>query len=123
MNEIGETEKNFYLEIKHSIDTYADLLVGGLSEDDVDTGYMSEKEKEAFAVLKEKNFSVEELQAIKLLFKEGSFGVVHSLFVSIDGGTAISNEGKALELVHQKTGVPLTTAALHENFFEVALDD
>jgi hypothetical protein len=84
---------------------------------------VSERGRAAFEILKSAKLSEEHLQALRILFKEGSVGVIHSLFVLIDGGTALASEGKALELIDFKTGLPLTEAALHENFIEVVSED
>jgi len=115
-----EVEKKFYLEIKSAVDDYAEKTVAAIEEASVNTSaftYGEEIEK-----LRGLTLSEEQKTSLKLILKGVGLGVIHSLFVSIDGGTVLSNEEKALELVNRKTGKPLTEGALHENFFDVVLD-
>lgn len=57
----------------------------------------------------------------KKVVKDSMRGLIHSVLVSIDGGTALSDKGKALELINFRTRLPICDYALHEAFFKVVL--
>mgnify|MGYP001564016802 CR=1 FL=1 len=91
---MNETEKAFYAEVRSAVDTFTQEAVSRI-----------------------KNVSGgEDHGNLQKIIGEAIAGTLHSVFVSIDGGTALSDQGKALELIERKTGEPLTTGALHENF-------
>lgn len=60
------------------------------------------------------NVNAEDLREV---LNECLRGLLHSTLVTIDGGTDISAAGR-LELIDGDTRQPLTTGALHEEFFE-----
>jgi hypothetical protein len=113
---MNDLEKKFYLEVKDAIKHFAQYAI-----DDI----KGAKDTELSAVKKELeeirklNLSDNDLKNLQKIVEDAIIGAVHSIFVSIDGGTALSDEGKALELTDKKTGEPLTTGALHENFMDV----
>lgn len=112
-----QLEKQFYLEIKNSLQNYIESFekaIKNKNEDLMWSDYAAE-----YQILQNSNLSESQITALKNIIKEINIGVVHSLFVSIDGGTALSDEGRALDLIDIKTGKPLTEGALHENFMEV----
>jgi lysozyme family protein len=115
----SKIEKEFYQEIRDALDIYNEYFEEHLKNPDSNPNLSDQAEREAFKTLHGKNWSIEEVEAMKKIISNVVIGVVHSLFVSVDGGTALSNDGKALELIDRKTGKPLTEGALHENFMDV----
>jgi hypothetical protein len=114
---MNDLEKEFYNEIKDALNDYVDSFGRAASNKNEDLAWSSCEE--SYKLIQNSNLTPQQVNAIKEISKEICIGVLHSTFVSIDGGTALSNEGKALELVDRKTGKPLTEGALHENFMEV----
>lgn len=112
---MNETERKFYKEVQESI---IDSAVGAvLKIADATEGEYSDVKK-AYEVLASLNLDEKSKQALQDVIRDSVETAVHSIFVSIDGGTALSDEGKALELVDLATGEPLTNGALHENFMD-----
>ena len=118
MNFTNNLSNRFFGEIYATINRYTGLFERAISEKKIDGLWMDDIDQAAYKTLIEANLSTDEVQAIKHLLGSVSQGVVHSLFVSIDGGTALSDEGKALELIDRKNGQPLTNGALHEDFID-----
>ncbi|MFA4873693.1 MAG: hypothetical protein WC659_07255 [Patescibacteria group bacterium] len=118
MNTMNALEKQFYSEVKESIDYYLDLFVKSVTNPKADNLWMDDKEKIAYQHLQKINLSQKDIEAIRSVIHGICVGIVHSLFVSIDGGTALSDHGKALELIDKKINKSLTDGALHENFME-----
>lgn len=116
---MNDTEKKFYQETVKSIDRFTDILVNNIASGKVDP--LTTESAAEYDILHKKEFSREELAALKKVLREKIIDVVHSLLVSIDGGTALSDSGKALELIDTKENQPLTTGALHENFMELVV--
>jgi hypothetical protein len=54
---------------------------------------------------------------LRVVLNECFRGILHSTLVTIEGGSE-SNEVGTLQLIDAATGQPLTTGALHEEFFE-----
>jgi DNA replication initiation complex subunit (GINS family) len=111
-----ELEKNFYREVQSNIRDFAKYSIEEIE---------GKKEIEYSQVQDEINrirqigLTKENLIDIRRVIEDAIEGAIHSIFVSIDGGTALSDNGKALELINRTTGKPLTEGALHENFMEV----
>lgn len=118
---ISPLEKKFYLELKETIDRWVNRCIK-----DIKSGYSVSSEPhitKAYQTLHGANLTGEELEALENVLKKVVSGFLHSMFVSIDGGTSLSDKGKALELIDLKTGKPLTEGALHENFGEIIYED
>lgn len=113
---MDETEKGFYEEVRSAIEHFAKSTIDDIKGSEEIKHSEIKTELEMFRKLSLSNEALENLRKIII---DSSIGAVHSIFVSIDGGTALSNQGKALELINRKTGDPLTRGALHENFMEV----
>lgn len=118
---MSDTEKHFYREVLGVIDHLTDKLVDDIASGKVDP-LTTDIEKE-YKILSQKEFTEVELKALKEIIREKIIEVIHSLFISIDGGTALSDSGKVLDLIDKKTNKPLTNGALHENFMEVVLEN
>jgi len=113
----SKLELAFYAEVTEAIETFADGAIKNILKSENSTyEFLDEKEKEIYDLFAELKLSNETLLSLKKIIEKASVGVVHSLFATIDGDTALSNDGKALEVVDAKTGVPITQGALHENF-------
>ena len=113
-------EMEFYKEIKYVIDDSLELFEKTVSGEKTRyNDYLWTSAEKEYKLLQKSKLSKEQIKAIKEIMSDVCITIVHSLFVSIDGGTALSGEGKALELIDRKTGKPLTVGALHENFMEV----
>jgi hypothetical protein len=113
---MNEVEKKFYEEVRDAIKRFAQYTIDEIKgADDVE---YSEAKKEIEEIRK-LNLSDKDLMNFQKIIEDSAKGAVHSIFVSIDGGTALSNNGKALEMIDRKTSKPLTEGALHENFLSV----
>ncbi len=113
---MNETEKKFYLEVKDAIQNFAQYTIDEIKgKGEIDHSEVK-KELQEISRLNLSDFDLKNLQRI---IEDSITGAVHSIFVSIDGGTGLSSEGKALELIDLKTGKSVTEGALHENFMDV----
>ena len=113
---MNKVEKKFYNEVQSDIKDFARYTIEGVKNTrDIE---FSEVKNEILA-LRELNLSNSNLEVIKKIIENAIQGAVHSIFVSIDGGTALSDNGKAIELIDLKTGKSITEGALHENFMDV----
>ena len=119
---ISGLEKKFYNEIKDTISHYGDVFEKRMKEDDPLLAEYRPLYAEAYKRLRQSNLTQDQIEALKLVLFDISAGIIHSLFVTIDGGTELSSDGKALELVDRRSGKPLTDGALHENLFFVLYD-
>lgn len=114
---MSDLERKFYQEILQAINIFVSGLTAKIKDKSADMASTSfEKDYE---ILQNANLNEEQFKALKKVVKEACIGTVHSLLVSIDGGTALSDHGKALEIINRETNKPLTEGALHENFYEV----
>ena len=109
-------EKQFYEEIKSDIKDFSGYVIERIKKE---KGTENSAVKEEYEKIQKLNLSDKDLESLKKIIEDAIIGAVHSLFVSIDGGTALSDEGKALDLIDRKTGKPVTEGALHENFMDV----
>lgn len=114
---MNKTEKNFYLEVKADINHFSQYAIQDIRGERQEIKYSDIKE--SYEKIRKLNLSDDALKNLEEIIKDAITGAVHSIFVSIDGGTALSSEGKALDLIDRATGKPLTEGALHENFMEV----
>ena len=119
MNDISDLEKRFYKEIKNSIEHYSNEVLRLTKKGGEISALANDSERHAFEILQSTELPTSQLEALRHIIAYAATGVVHSLFVSIDGGTTLSDDGRALELIELKTGQPLTEGALHDNFFQV----
>lgn len=111
-----ELEKKFYKEVNEAIKNSTKFVVGGIKGfEDLEITDV----KDAYLLLQQLNLNEAYIEAIGKIVEDSIIGAVHTIFVSIDGGTALSDEGKALELIDRKSGKPLTEGALHENFMDI----
>jgi len=117
MQTIKEIGAKFYLEILATIDIFVESMINDISQKTDNQSELDLTEK--VKVLQQKNLSELELAALKMMVKGKMTGVIHSLLVTIDGGTALSDSGQALELINRKTNQPLSAGALHENFIKM----
>lgn len=111
-----QLEEKFYKEVKSDIYDLANYAIERIKEE---KSIEHSAVKEDYEKIRKLNLSEDDLESLKKIVEDAIIGAVHSIFVSIDGGTALSDEGKALDLIDRKTGKPLTEGALHENFMEV----
>jgi len=113
-------EKKFYLEVKDAIKKFSQYAIDGIkNKTDIEFSDV----KLDYEKIRELNLSDKDLHSLQRIIEDSIIGTIHSIFVSIDGGTALSGEKgageKALELIDRQTGKPLTDGALHENFMDV----
>jgi hypothetical protein len=113
---MNDLEKKFYLEVKDAIKHFAQYTIEDI-KGSKDTEFSAVKKE--LEEIRKLNLSDSDLGNLQKIIEDVISGTVHSIFVSIDGGTAISDEGKALELIDKKAGNPITQGALHENFMDV----
>jgi hypothetical protein len=113
---MSEIEKAFYLEVKEAIERFAEHSINEIKG--IESIEHSSVKSEILRI-RELKLSETDLKSFRMVIQDSIIGAVHSIFVSIDGGTAISSNGRALQLVDAKTGVPITSGALHENFMDV----
>jgi hypothetical protein len=106
---MSELEKAFYLEVKEAIERFAEHSINEIKG--IESIEHSSVKSEILRI-RELKLSETDLKSFRMVIQD-------SIFVSIDGGTAISSNGRALQLVDAKTGVPITSGALHENFMDV----
>lgn len=110
-----DKEKDFYNEIYYTIRNLSSYPVRAI-DGELPEYERTEDKKYLSHIEQLKNLNKEQKEALKKVLQHACVGVVHSLFVSVDGGTALSDNGKALDVVDFETQKSLTTGALHENF-------
>lgn len=113
---MNDIEKSFYLEVRDAIRNFSQYTVDDMKGSKELEHSEVKKELEEIRKL---NLSDHDLENLKKVIEDAIKGAVHSIFVTLDGGTALSDKGKALELIDRKTGKPLTEGALHENFMDI----
>jgi hypothetical protein len=95
---VTNIKEQFYSEIRENINDFVQYALESIKSND------------------QMKLSHKQLSALETVVRDVIVGALHSTFVSIDGGTALSDDGKALDLIVRKTGQPLTDGALHEEF-------
>lgn len=113
---MNKLEKQFYKEVKSDVYDFVNYVIERIKKE---KSIEHSAVREEYEKIRNLNLSDEDLKSLQKIIEDAIIGAIHSLFVSIDGGTALSDEGKALDLIDRKTGKPLTEGALHENFMEI----
>ena len=113
---MNELEKKFYREIQSHIHDFSRYII---EEIEGKRSVEHSQVRGEIDRIRQLHLSDENLLDLRKIIEDAIEGALHSTFVSIDGGTALSDDEKALELIDRKTGKPLTEGALHENFMTV----
>ena len=108
------SKEAFFQDLARHLQTWRDDLVKAVA----DPRYAVWAETQpAIERLNRKSFSEAELEDLRTVLDECFRGILHSVLVTIDGGTSMSNVG-AMALVDADTNEPITVGALHEEFVE-----
>lgn len=129
MDFFNELEIKFYKEVTGDINSSADFAIDNIQgrkleglltsvqfEKKHQQGDEAERRLSAYRRIGQLGLSEEQLKDLRTILKDAITSAVHSIFVTIDGGTALSTGGTALDLINVKTKESLTKGALHENF-------
>jgi len=111
---MNDLEKNFYKEVQANINDFAQYAIDNIRGER--EGLELSDIKDDYNRICKLNLSETDLKSLEKIIKDAIMGAIHSTFVSIDGGTALSDKGKALDLVDYETGKSLADGALHESF-------
>lgn len=115
---MNDLERAFYEQIERRLESFGQAVTRHVTDPATDHPYADKRLHDAYVLLNSVGLSPQEIEAIALVAKETAVGVVHSLFVAIDGGAQLGDfEDKPLELINTYTVRPLTSGAFHENFF------
>jgi hypothetical protein len=110
----NELEKAFYKDILDGVREFEQAYRLHVMDPTTDEPQPDRTLHDAFVLLNRLGLSERETDAVIYIARSLALGVIHSLLATIDGASEL---GKALELIDTKTGKPLTSAALHENFY------
>ena len=113
---MNKLEQDFYNEINHTIEQFTKTVIHSISNKNSDLSFSNFEDE--YKIIQNLNLNEKAISSLKNILNELSESLIHSVFVSIDGGSSLSDNGKALELIEYKTKKPLTELSLHEGFIE-----